>query len=60
MEKNTIIELQDILGKNHDFRVCDECKRLVLAIFMGFNFFCFERWLCEKCVVDLKIIEKES
>lgn len=50
MEKNTIITLTDMLGKKHDFRVCDECHSLVLTEDMYFNRFNAEQWLCIVCV----------
>jgi hypothetical protein len=47
MERNTIIQLEDIMGDNHDFRVCDECGRLTLTEYMHFTM--FEKWRCESC-----------
>jgi len=57
MEKNTIIILKDMLGKKHDFRVCDDCNRLTLAEDMYFNYFQKEEWLCLVCVRKKTVVE---
>lgn len=54
MEKNTIIILKDMLGKKHDFRVCDDCDHLVLTEDMYFDYFQEKHWLCMVCVQKRK------
>jgi len=48
--RNTIITLENMLGKKVDFRICENCGHLTDISQMAFNHFSKEHWFCMECI----------